>query len=454
MTHSPPLRHGPRRPQRHRPRPLVDFYVARLRLGGEGPRGRLRVPRRRRPAGAHALAAERRRVRDRDPGPAPPLLRGRLGRGGLGRRGARARRGLRLYHDGIVPHSEGASSGGIFFEDPDGIRLEIFTGAGVVADRPVRRRPDLRLLLGRWPSIPGELAVQERAGVADRAAGSLGMFDARGAAGGRRVPRGAALDRARRRRRATTACGRRVLYGRPGLHHHADCRRRSTSRRGPLAGDPLTARSNGPVGGLALEPGTRRRMRLNGQAPTAADGVDDRARAGLLELPEVHRDAALSRVAPTRPTRVAGTSLDARAHRAARAPPTPPSSPPAPRATASTPPTAAATRASCASSTSTRSTGPTTRATRCSTRSATSRSTRRPASRSSTRRPARRCYLSGRAEILWEDGGFPERAAPRPAHSGRCGPPRSRRAAALGARTSSAEPRNPILGPPPRRKCG
>jgi lactoylglutathione lyase len=38
--------------------------------------------------------------------------------------------GLRLYHDGIVPHREGASSGGIFFEDPDGIRLEIFAGAG------------------------------------------------------------------------------------------------------------------------------------------------------------------------------------------------------------------------------------------------------------------------------------------------------------------------------------
>jgi catechol 2,3-dioxygenase-like lactoylglutathione lyase family enzyme len=44
--------------------------------------------------------------------------------------------GLRLYHDGVVPHSEGASSGGIFFEDPDGIRLEIFTGAGAEAHGP------------------------------------------------------------------------------------------------------------------------------------------------------------------------------------------------------------------------------------------------------------------------------------------------------------------------------
>src|SRR3954454_14401321 len=32
--------------------------------------------------------------------------------------------GATLHHDGIVAHSEGASSGGIFFEDPDGIRLE------------------------------------------------------------------------------------------------------------------------------------------------------------------------------------------------------------------------------------------------------------------------------------------------------------------------------------------
>ncbi len=37
-----------------------------------------------------------------------------------------------LLYDGIVPHGEGAQSGGIFFEDPDGIRLEIYapTGAG------------------------------------------------------------------------------------------------------------------------------------------------------------------------------------------------------------------------------------------------------------------------------------------------------------------------------------
>ena len=37
-----------------------------------------------------------------------------------------------LIYDGIVPHAEGTQSGGLYFEDPDGIRLEIFalTGAG------------------------------------------------------------------------------------------------------------------------------------------------------------------------------------------------------------------------------------------------------------------------------------------------------------------------------------
>lgn len=47
-----------------------------------------------------------------------------------------------LLYEGIVPHSEGADSGGIFFEDPDGIRLEIYSLAGAggrgapVADAP------------------------------------------------------------------------------------------------------------------------------------------------------------------------------------------------------------------------------------------------------------------------------------------------------------------------------
>ncbi len=38
--------------------------------------------------------------------------------------------GVEPLHDGLVSHGEGAPSGGIFFIDPDGIRLEIFSGSG------------------------------------------------------------------------------------------------------------------------------------------------------------------------------------------------------------------------------------------------------------------------------------------------------------------------------------
>jgi lactoylglutathione lyase len=38
--------------------------------------------------------------------------------------------GATIHDGGIVAHGEGASSGGIFFEDPDGIRLEIFSASG------------------------------------------------------------------------------------------------------------------------------------------------------------------------------------------------------------------------------------------------------------------------------------------------------------------------------------
>ena len=49
--------------------------------------------------------------------------------------------GGRLHHGGIVPHAEGRSSGGIFFEDPDGIRLEIYTGSGAEGHAPTGAAP-------------------------------------------------------------------------------------------------------------------------------------------------------------------------------------------------------------------------------------------------------------------------------------------------------------------------
>lgn len=39
-------------------------------------------------------------------------------------------RGATFAYEGIVPHAEGRQSGGIFFEDPDGSRLEIFAPDG------------------------------------------------------------------------------------------------------------------------------------------------------------------------------------------------------------------------------------------------------------------------------------------------------------------------------------
>ncbi|GAA4012777.1 VOC family protein [Allokutzneria multivorans] len=38
--------------------------------------------------------------------------------------------GVEILHDGVVPHGEGASSGGVFFHDPDGTRLEIYAPSG------------------------------------------------------------------------------------------------------------------------------------------------------------------------------------------------------------------------------------------------------------------------------------------------------------------------------------
>ncbi|SDJ04779.1 VOC family protein [Nonomuraea jiangxiensis] len=50
--------------------------------------------------------------------------------------------GVRLVYDGIVPHGEGASSGGVFFTDPDGIRLEIYAPAGAdTAAAPTQGAP-------------------------------------------------------------------------------------------------------------------------------------------------------------------------------------------------------------------------------------------------------------------------------------------------------------------------
>ena len=50
--------------------------------------------------------------------------------------------GVRFAYDGVVAQSEGAPSGGIYFEDPDGIRLEIYTRTGAESlTAPVSNAP-------------------------------------------------------------------------------------------------------------------------------------------------------------------------------------------------------------------------------------------------------------------------------------------------------------------------
>ena len=50
--------------------------------------------------------------------------------------------GAHFFYEGIVPHSEGGRSGGIFFADPDGIRLEVFAPTGAEgSDAPTAGAP-------------------------------------------------------------------------------------------------------------------------------------------------------------------------------------------------------------------------------------------------------------------------------------------------------------------------
>ncbi|MFE0177768.1 VOC family protein [Streptomyces sp. NPDC059002] len=44
--------------------------------------------------------------------------------------------GVEFAYEGVVPHGEGAASGGIFFHDPDGMRLEIYAPSGAESSTP------------------------------------------------------------------------------------------------------------------------------------------------------------------------------------------------------------------------------------------------------------------------------------------------------------------------------
>ncbi|WP_028062119.1 pyridoxamine 5'-phosphate oxidase family protein [Solirubrobacter soli] len=154
----------------------------------------------------------------------------------------------------------------------------------------------------------GELAVQRRAGVADRAAALEDAFSAEipdvaaeFLAAQPWIVLGAEDDRGRMW--AT------VLYGRPGFISvpypstvHIDAQ--------PLLGDPLEGALNGPVGGLAIEPGTRRRMRLNGTAWSDADGISIELEQVYSNCPKYIATRHVVGVARPQPTRHAGETLD------------------------------------------------------------------------------------------------------------------------------------------------
>ncbi|MFF1696017.1 VOC family protein [Streptomyces sp. NPDC058257] len=49
--------------------------------------------------------------------------------------------GVEFAYEGVVPHGEGSASGGIFFHDPDGTRLEIYADVGASGRAPVAAAP-------------------------------------------------------------------------------------------------------------------------------------------------------------------------------------------------------------------------------------------------------------------------------------------------------------------------
>jgi predicted pyridoxine 5'-phosphate oxidase superfamily flavin-nucleotide-binding protein len=154
----------------------------------------------------------------------------------------------------------------------------------------------------------GELAVQRRAGVTDRAFGAETELP--------EVAREFLDEQLWIVLGAEDGEGRvwaSVLYGWPGFIStpHADT---VLIAADPLAGDPLTGALDGPVGGLAIEPGTRRRMRLNGRATSGEGEIEIALDQVYSNCPKYIATREVEAVvADAAPTRVASDTLDARA---------------------------------------------------------------------------------------------------------------------------------------------
>jgi predicted pyridoxine 5'-phosphate oxidase superfamily flavin-nucleotide-binding protein len=105
-----------------------------------------------------------------------------------------------------------------------------------------------------------------------------------------------------------------VLYGPPGFIT-IPTPDSITIAAQPLPGDPLAGALNSPVGGLAIEPSTRRRMRLNGEAFTDGDGVTIALEQVFSNCPKYIATRAVDDAvaSTTAPEPVWGGALDARA---------------------------------------------------------------------------------------------------------------------------------------------
>jgi uncharacterized protein len=120
---------------------------------------------------------------------------------------------------------------------------------------------------------PGELSVQERAGVremADRIGRSIGSTIPPAARNFLRSQPLVVVGSVDASQRVWAS----LLTGTPGFLHAADEHTMRINAR-PAAGDPLrdNLAANSQVGMIAIEFATRRRMRLNGRAQLGADGA-------------------------------------------------------------------------------------------------------------------------------------------------------------------------------------
>lgn len=152
----------------------------------------------------------------------------------------------------------------------------------------------------------GELAVQRRAGVIDRPFGAESQ-----------VPPVAVEFLAEQpwialgTQDADARVWASVLYGAPGFITVPESDLVHVAAT-PLEGDPLAGALRGLVGGLALEPSTRRRMRLNGDAISGPDGTTIHLEQVYANCPKYIATREVEAVVPgPSPVRTTSAVLDA-----------------------------------------------------------------------------------------------------------------------------------------------